>query len=66
MLYEVITEGGFDQTLLESIASLTGGKFYKASSPGMLETVLQGIDYLEASKKIVETKIKSKPSYNFV
>ncbi len=58
-----LPEGGFDQTLLESIASLTGGKFYKASSPGMLETVLQGIDYLEASKKIVETKIKSKPVY---
>jgi len=57
-------EGGFDQSLLEEIAGITGGKFYKASSPGMLETVLQGIDYLETSKKIIETKIKSKPIYD--
>lgn len=57
-------EGGFDQDLLEQIASTTGGNFYKASSPGMLETVFQGIDYLETSKKIVETKIKSKPIYD--
>ncbi|MBN2617572.1 MAG: VWA domain-containing protein [Spirochaetales bacterium] len=55
--------GGFDQTLLEDIASITGGNFYKASSPGMLETVLQGIDYLERSRKIIETRIKSKPIY---
>lgn len=59
-----LPEGGFDQTLLEEIAAITGGNFYKASSPGMLETVLQGIDYLEASKKIIETKIKSKPIYD--
>lgn len=57
-------EGGFDQAGLEQIALTTGGKFYKASSPGMLETVFQGIDYLETSKKIVETKIKSKPIYD--
>ncbi len=59
-----LPEGGFDQTLLENIAGITGGNFYKASSPGMLETVLQGIDYLETSKKIIETRIKSKPIYN--
>lgn len=59
-----LPEGGFDQTLLENIASITGGNFYKASSPGMLETVLQGIDYLETSKKIVETRIKTKPIYD--
>ncbi|OQY37833.1 MAG: hypothetical protein B6229_07540 [Spirochaetaceae bacterium 4572_7] len=57
-------EGGFDQSLLVDIAKITGGKFYKASSPGILETVFQGIDYLETSKKIVETKIKSKPIYH--
>ncbi|QEN05010.1 VWA domain-containing protein [Thiospirochaeta perfilievii] len=56
--------GGFDQTLLEEIAAITGGNFYKASSPGMLETVLQGIDYLETSKKIIETRIKSRPIYD--
>lgn len=59
-----LPEGGFDQTLLEEIASVTGGNFYKASSPGMLETVLQGIDYLETNKKIVETRIKSEPIYD--
>lgn len=59
-----MNEGGFDQKLLEDIAQITGGNFYKASSPGMLETVFQGIDYLETSKKIVETKIKSKPIFN--
>lgn len=59
-----LPEGGFDQTLLEQVAAITGGNFYKASSPGMLETVLQGIDYLETSKKIVETRIKSKPIYD--
>lgn len=59
-----LPEGGFDQTLLEEIAKITGGNFYKASSPGMLETVLQGIDYLETSKKIIETRIKSKPIYH--
>lgn len=58
-----LPEGGFDQTLLEQIAAITGGNFYKASSPGMLETVLQGIDYLETSKKIIETRVKSRPVY---
>lgn len=59
-----LPEGGFDQTLLEEVASITGGNFYKASSPGMLETVLQGIDYLETGKKVVETRIKSRPIYH--
>ncbi len=61
-----MNEGGFDQDLLERIASVTGGNFYKASSPGMLETVFQGIDYLETSKKIVETRIKSKPIHGLL
>ncbi|MGL1892338.1 MAG: VWA domain-containing protein [Spirochaetaceae bacterium] len=59
-----MSEGGFDQTLLEEIAKITGGNFYKASSPGMLETVLQGIDYLETSRKVVETRIKSTPIHD--
>lgn len=59
-----LPEGGFDQVLLENIADVTGAKFYKASSPGMLETVLQGIDYLETSKKVVEARIKSRPAHD--
>ena len=59
-----LPEGGFDQSLLEDIAKITGGSFYKASSPGMLETVLQGIDYMETNKKVIETRIKSKPIYD--
>lgn len=59
-----LPEGGYDQQLLENIANETGGKFYKASSPGMLETVLQGIDYLETSKKVVEARIKSSPAHD--
>lgn len=57
-------EGGYDQDLLVKIANVTGGVFYKATSPGMLETVFQGIDYLETSKNIIETKIKSEPLYD--
>lgn len=63
-LTATMPEGGYDQKLLEEIADITGGVFYKASSPGMLETVFQGIDYLETSQNIIETKIKSEPLYD--
>jgi Ca-activated chloride channel homolog len=60
----IMNEGGFDQELLEDIANITGGNFYKATSPGMLETVFQGINYLETGSHVTETKMKFESFHN--
>lgn len=56
---------GFDDELLIEIAEMTGGKFFRSTSPGTLETVFQSIDSIEASRKRTEEKIKSVPLYRF-
>ncbi len=61
--YRGMFKGGFDEKLLQSIAGLGGGKYFFASSPGSLETVMKTIDSTETTEKLSQVKIRRIPLY---
>jgi Ca-activated chloride channel family protein len=51
----------FDENQLRSIAESTGGGYWRASSPGALETVLQAVDALETVERRVTVRVVNRP-----
>lgn len=51
----------FDENQLRSIAESTGGGYWRASSPGALETVLQSVDALETVERRVTVRVVNRP-----
>lgn len=51
----------FDEDQLRSLADETGGGYWRASSPGALETVFQAVDALETVERRVTVRVTSRP-----
>lgn len=58
-LMKGLLKSRFDEKLLSSIANKTGGGYYKAVSPGILESIFQTIDSLETREKKVQIKVET-------
>lgn len=54
-------ESQYDAELLNRIATMTGGRFFTAGSPGSLQSVFADIDSLEAVERRVKVKIRTRP-----
>ncbi len=54
-------ESQYDADLLGRIASMTGGRFFTAGSPGALQSVFSDIDSLEAVEQRVKVNIHTRP-----
>lgn len=54
-------ESHYDEELLKEISSITGGRFFTASSPGSLRSVFNDIDSLETIQQRVRINIKTEP-----
>jgi len=48
----------FDEAMLQEISGLTGGDFFRAVTPGTLESVFETIDSLEQSEKKVSINVE--------
>ncbi len=61
----VITRGtivtAFDETRLRALAESTGGEYWRANSPGALDTVLRSVDALESVERRVSVRVSSRP-----
>ncbi|QEN08891.1 VWA domain-containing protein [Oceanispirochaeta crateris] len=55
----------FDETLLQDLAETGGGSFFKASSPGTLESVFRSIDSLETIEERVRIQVRTEPLYRW-
>ncbi|MDC7234525.1 MAG: VWA domain-containing protein [Spirochaetales bacterium] len=53
----------FDEELLQELAEVTEGSFFKATSPGTLESVFRSIDSLEIIEERVRIQVKTIPLY---
>ena len=51
----------FDEDQLRLLAESTGGTYWRANSPGALETVLQSVDVLESVERRVSVRVSSRP-----
>jgi Ca-activated chloride channel family protein len=51
----------FDEDQLRQLAEVTGGGYWRANSPGALETVFQAIDALETVERRVTVRVTSRP-----
>ncbi|MCG8453335.1 MAG: VWA domain-containing protein [Spirochaetales bacterium] len=51
----------FDEDVLRKLADTTGGSYWRASSPGALETVFQAVDSLETVERRVSLRATSRP-----
>ncbi len=51
----------FDEERLKKLAETTGGGYWRAGSPGALETVLQSVDALEKVERRVSVRVSSRP-----
>jgi len=51
----------FDEIQLRLLSDSTGGGYWRASSPGALETVFQAIDALESVERRVTVRVTSRP-----
>jgi Ca-activated chloride channel homolog len=54
-------ESYYDEELLKQVATLTGGRFFTAGSPGSLKSVFNDIDSLETIQQRVRTNIRTEP-----
>jgi len=52
-------DSGYNEELLTEIASLTGGMYFSAPSPGALDQVLRSIDSLETTEKRILIKART-------
>jgi len=51
----------YDEELLQTVAELTGGRYFSAASPGSLQSVFSDIDSIETVKQRVRMDIKTEP-----
>ena len=56
-----IYRGRFDEELLVRIAESTGGRYFHASSPGVLAAIFQEIDSIEKTEKRVKIVVSRLP-----
>lgn len=56
-----IYKGVYDKDLLEAMASETNGRFFPASSPGILKNIISSINSIERIEKRSRTKIETTP-----
>ena len=56
---KIVTQ--FNEEHLRSVADITGGDYWKAGSPGVLETVFQTVDVLESVERHVSVQMFSRP-----
>jgi len=59
--YSGTLKGSFNEQSLKQIASLSGGMFFHASSPGTLKAVMAAIDSLEVVERKSIIKVQSRP-----
>jgi len=55
----------FDEDLLRDLADTGGGSFFKASSPGTLESVFRSIDSMETIEERVRIQVRTEPLYRY-
>jgi len=65
-VYRGSFEGGFDEALLQKIASISGGAYFYAGTSGTLEAVFRAIDSIETVEKRVRIEVKTTPRYREV
>lgn len=53
----------FDEENLRTLAESTGGEYWRANSPGALDTVLRSVDALEAVERRVSVRVSSQPRH---
>ncbi len=61
-----VYKGVYDRDLLESMALETTGRFFHASSPGVLKNIISSINSLERIEKRSKTKIETRPVHREV
>lgn len=59
--YRGTFEGGFDEGLLQNIATLSGGSYFHAGNPETLSSVFKMIDSLERQGKRVKLQVRKVP-----
>ena len=55
--------GKFDEDLLRATATVSGGMYFHAGTPGTLRTILKEIDALETSEKRVRIYTRHEQRY---
>lgn len=55
--------GVFNEKLLIQIAQATGGGYFRAMTPGVLQSIFLTIDTLEATEKKMKIQVSTKPFY---
>jgi len=53
----------FNEDLLQQLAETGGGSFFKASSPGTLESIFRSIDSMETIEESVRIQVRTEPLY---
>ena len=53
----------FNEPLLKTISEKTGGGYFKAVSPGILETIFQTIDTMETTEIKIKIQVEKRPLY---
>ena len=56
----------FDEEQLRQLAERTGGGYWRAGSPGALETVFQAVDSLESVERRVTVRVSSRPLHRIL
>lgn len=53
----------FDEDELRALAEVSGGGYWRANSPGALETVFQAVDSLESIERRVSVRVTTQPMH---
>ena len=65
----VLTEGTvvtrFDEEAFRSLAEMSGGGYWKTTSPGTLEAVFQTVNSLETVERRVSVRVRRRPIHRF-
>jgi Ca-activated chloride channel family protein len=56
----------FDEEQLRQLAEKTGGGYWRAGSPGALETVFQAVDSLESVERRVTVRVSRRPLHRIL
>ena len=62
-LYTGVLRGAYDEALLKELASITGGRYFNASTSGGLANVLRQIDSMESVQRRVSIQTTSIPRH---
>ncbi|MDC7241957.1 MAG: VWA domain-containing protein [Spirochaetales bacterium] len=58
-----VLKSSFDEDLLTELSEMTEGRYFKATSPGTLESVFRSIDSLETIEERVRIQVRTVPLY---